>query len=218
LRLQARATGAVLVVPMRVSIAQALAFLHAQSDWLRHHMARLAAEAPREIPVNRFTLLGEPLGVTLTASVGKSRTGVLRLADRLYVRVPGADPRRGQAVLEAWLREEARRRLEDMSLAWAPRLGVSVERVRIAAQRTRWGSCSATGTISYNWRAVLLPTELAEYLVVHELAHRREMNHSNRFWRVVAEHFPRYEEARDRLRELGPLLTGEWIRLAPEPG
>lgn len=216
LRLQARSSGAVLVVPERIGAAPALAFLHARADWLRHHMARLAAVAPREVPVNRFSLLGEPLVVVLNASVGRSRSGVLRLADHLYVRVPAADPRRGLAALEAWLREEARRRLEDLTLAWAPRIGVSVDRVRIAAQRTRWGSCSATGTISYSWRAALLPPDLAEYLVVHELAHRREMNHSARFWSVVEEHCPSYRDMRDRLRDLGHLLSGEWIRLAPE--
>ncbi|HEY8628175.1 MAG TPA: M48 family metallopeptidase [Gaiellaceae bacterium] len=85
----------------------------------------------------------------------------------------------------------------------APRLGVSVGRIAIRDQRTRWGSCSSRGTLSFNWRLVLAPPEVAGYVVVHELCHLWEPNHSPRFWRLVADARPGYPEQRRWLAEHG---------------
>ena len=75
----------------------------------------------------------------------------------------------------------------------APALGVSCRRVEIRDQRTRWGSCSPRGTLSFNWRLVLAPFEVLDYVVVHELCHLREPNHSPRFWRLVATRRPGWQ-------------------------
>ena len=85
----------------------------------------------------------------------------------------------------------------------APRLGVSVGRIAIRDQRTRWGSCSSRGTLSFNWRLVLAPLEVADYVVVHELCHLREPNNSPRFWRLVAAVRPGYREQRRWLADHG---------------
>ncbi len=88
----------------------------------------------------------------------------------------------------------------------APALGVTYERVQIRGQRTRWGSCSARGTLSFNWRLVLAPLEVLDYVVVHELCHLREPNHSQRFWRLVASRRPDWRRQRDWLTAHGPEL------------
>jgi predicted metal-dependent hydrolase len=88
----------------------------------------------------------------------------------------------------------------------SPRIGVSYRRLRIADQRTIWGSCSPRGTISFNWRLVLAPLEVLDYVVVHELCHLRILDHSRRFWRLVEQHRPQWREQRDWLREHGPEL------------
>lgn len=102
--------------------------------------------------------------------------------------------------LESWYRRQARSylsgRLEDL----ARLVGVQPTAMSIRAQRTRWGSCSAGGHISLNWRLMLLPSELVTYVLVHELCHLRELNHSPRFWREVERHEPRWRESRRRLR------------------
>ena len=85
----------------------------------------------------------------------------------------------------------------------APRLRVSVTRIAIRDQRTRWGSCSSRGTLSFNWRLVLAPLEVAEYVVVHELCHLQEPNHSPRFWQLVAAARPGYPDERRWLAEHG---------------
>jgi predicted metal-dependent hydrolase len=85
----------------------------------------------------------------------------------------------------------------------APRLDVTVGKIVIRDQRTRWGSCSSRGTLSFNWRLVLAPLEVAEYVVVHELCHLREPNHSSRFWQLVAAARPGYREQRRWLADHG---------------
>ena len=88
----------------------------------------------------------------------------------------------------------------------AEALGVSYRRIEVRGQRTRWGSCSSRGTLSFNWRLVLAPLEVLDYVVVHELCHLREANHSPRFWRLVAERRPEWREQRGWLREHGAEL------------
>jgi predicted metal-dependent hydrolase len=88
----------------------------------------------------------------------------------------------------------------------APRIGVSYGRLRIADQRSRWGSCSPRGTLSFSWRLVLAPLEVLDYVVVHELCHLLVLDHSQRFWRVVEQHRPHWREQRKWLREHGPEL------------
>jgi predicted metal-dependent hydrolase len=100
-------------------------------------------------------------------------------------------------------RRRARRLLSELAVREAKRLGVSYERIAIRDQRTRWGSCSSRRTLSFNWRLVLAPLEVAEYVVVHELCHLREPNHSPRFWQLVAEARPGYREQRRWLADHG---------------
>lgn len=81
-------------------------------------------------------------------------------------------------------------------------MGVTYGRITIREQKTRWGSCSSKGNLNFNWKLVLMPEEILDYVVVHELAHRKEMNHSERFWRIVEEVLPDYRECRKRLRQM----------------
>ena len=88
----------------------------------------------------------------------------------------------------------------------AEQLGVAYRRIRIGGQRTLWGSCSPSGTLSFNWRLVLAPLEVLDYVVVHEVCHLRVPNHSRAFWGLVEGRRPHWREQRAWLREHGPEL------------
>lgn len=106
-------------------------------------------------------------------------------------------------------RRRAAGELPPALLALAAIHGITVSRVSVRNQRSRWGACSARGSITLNWRLILVPGFVREYVMVHELMHRRELNHSKRFWRQVATACPRQDEARRWLRTEGQrLFTG----------
>lgn len=89
---------------------------------------------------------------------------------------------------------------------YARLMGISYGRITIREQKTRWGSCSGKGNLNFNWKLTLMPPEVLDYVVVHELAHRREMNHSRDFWKIVEQVLPDYQERRKRLKELSVSL------------
>ncbi len=106
--------------------------------------------------------------------------------------------------------QEARRAVHELAAMVAdqeaPALGVVYERIQVRDQRTRWGSCSSRGTLSFNWRLALAPHEVLDYVVVHELCHLREANHSRSFWSLVETRRPAWREQRRWLREHGAEL------------
>jgi len=110
------------------------------------------------------------------------------------------------AVSEAEARSATRELVAMLVDDEAAALGVSVERIEIRDQRTRWGSCSTRGTLSFNWRLVLAPLDVLDYVVVHELCHLREPNHSRRFWHLVESRRPGWRKQRAWLHEHGPEL------------
>jgi predicted metal-dependent hydrolase len=109
-------------------------------------------------------------------------------------------------LVERWHRQKAERELPARLMALAHVHGIEVTRVSIRDQRSRWGSCSAHGTITLNWRLILVPEFVCEYVLLHELMHRRELNHSRRFWRLVAACCPRHLDARRWLKNEGKRL------------
>lgn len=107
---------------------------------------------------------------------------------------------------EAELRARALRELPPQLIALASTHSITVTGVSIRNQRTRWGACSARGSITLNWRLILVPDFVREYVMIHELMHRRELNHSKRFWKHVAAACPRHKDARRWLRVEGQQL------------
>lgn len=104
------------------------------------------------------------------------------------------------------IRKRAKREIPILVDEYAPLIGVTYNRISIRAQKTRWGSCTFDGNLNFNCLLVLLPERVMRYVVVHELCHRKEMNHSKKFWNEVAKILPDYKELRKKLKEEGANL------------
>jgi predicted metal-dependent hydrolase len=125
--------------------------------------------------------------------------GVPRLT--LHLGLPqAAAPEQIRDTVQSWLQRQARRIFEERCALFAGRLGVRMKRLTLSSASTRWGSASADGSIRLNWRLVHFGLPVVDYVVTHELAHLREMNHSAAFWDVVRQALPEFEAARGALR------------------
>lgn len=190
-RLDGRVT---LSMPASASEAEALAFAGDKADWLRNV---LAATAPRR-GVGFGALVpfeGRRLCVT-AAPVRAARIS----GDALLV---PQDPGRVGARVAAFLKLAARQRLQSESEQMARALGRRIAGIALRDTRSRWGSCSQTGRLMYNWRLVMAPPEVLRYVAAHEVAHLVEMNHSPAFWAVVSGLMPDYQRHRRWLRTHG---------------
>jgi predicted metal-dependent hydrolase len=150
-----------------------------------------------------FLYLGQHSGLKLTREEG----GTVRLVGKQF-EMALADQRRGEALFRSWYLSRAKEILTPRVAAFAAEMGVSYLRIRIRDLKYSWGSCTPGGTLSFNWRIVQAPMIVVDYLIVHELAHMREHNHSPEFWNIVAVHATAFEKARDWLRRHGGRL--EW--------
>jgi predicted metal-dependent hydrolase len=183
----------------------ARAFVEASRTWIaKQRERREAARRADSGADNRSVLID---GIEATLGIDAGRVTITRDGqDLATLDAPASGVR---AVVETWLYDRARRELPDMLYALAATHGIAVHRVSVRNQRSRWGACSPSGTITLNWRLIQTPPFVREYVLLHELMHRRELNHSRRFWRLVATCCPRHLEARRWLKREGKLLWPE---------
>jgi predicted metal-dependent hydrolase len=174
-----------------------------QALWL----ARLEATTPRRWPYGEtLPYRGEERRVMIQPAA--RRSSVAQLPDRaLLVQVRRPTVESARRALKRWYLREAARWLDARLAVFGADMGVGWRRVTVRDQRSRWGSCSSTGCLSFNYRLVMAPPEIMDYVVIHELAHRLVLDHSARFWAIVAERYPAYQDARRWLKSQGPLLT-----------
>jgi predicted metal-dependent hydrolase len=149
--------------------------------------------------------LGEPLELGVSVVPG-GRSQVRRQGGRLDARVGRAGDDALRGALERWFRAEARREVTHRLDAVCARVGRDYGRLSIRAQRTRWASCSASGDMSFNWRLLLAPEPILDYVVEHEVAHLDVPDHSTGFWALLAARCPDHREHERWLRRHGPAL------------
>jgi predicted metal-dependent hydrolase len=193
-----------LTIPRGGSVAEARRFAERNAAWLERALQRLSTRParPAEWLIGTEILVrGEP--VRIEAGVN-GESGCIRLGGEIVkVTGPAADLRRA---IERHLWRLAAKELPARVLECAAAHQLSVRRVTVRNQRSRWGSCSRRGTISLNWRLIQAPPFVRDYLILHELMHLREMNHSARFWREVERVCPGYKGAERWLKQHAALL------------
>lgn len=194
-----------LVIPRRGNRAEGWRFLERCEPWILKRLAQWQSHATARAPWkegSRFLFRGEEVTLEVREEGGQCR---LIFADQTIF--SPALPDYKETVC-AHLRRLAARELPPRTLELAKQHDITVRRVTVRDQKTRWGSCSVRGTVSLNWRLIQAPLFVSDYIIVHELMHRREMNHSARYWKLVAAAFPAYREAeawlkRTRLEAMG---------------
>ena len=128
--------------------------------------------------------------------------------ERFYM-PPNLMPEKIKAACVRVYRLLAKQYLTERTLAFAQKMSVSPADIKITAARTRWGSCSTKKNINFSWRLAMADDEVIDYVVVHELAHLKEMNHSKKFWAIVESMIPDYKKCKKQLKELQHRLSGE---------
>jgi len=193
--------GLRVAAPGHAPIAEIESFIREKAPWVLKKLAEWRA-APKPPVVNwsdgaTIALLGEPVTIELRAG----RSGISLENGRLGI---GLAPRGEPAALRkrgiSWIKAHALALLGERLALYAASLGVPTPALALSSARRQWGLCRADGKVRLNWRLIHLPLHLVDYVVAHELAHLREMNHSARFWAVVGGLYPDYRNARSELR------------------
>jgi predicted metal-dependent hydrolase len=225
--------GVEVVVPRRFPLREVEPFVEEKRAWIERTLRRLR-ETGAELPPARLEdggavpYLGASLRLSVRVEAGRQREHVARRGDVLQVALPSDPERRPPphaqlplldadeplvpadgallGALERWYRRRARAEVAPRLDAACARAGTAYSRLQIRGQRTRWASCSSTGAMSFNWRLLLAPAEILEYVVEHEVAHLEVLDHSPRFWRLLASRCPHWRQHEAWLRRHGHAL------------
>lgn len=188
-------------IPHGGSSREARKFAERHGDWLLRQRLR---QATRSASDRTWRVGTEILFRGERVVIGPEINGAVEVGDQwIPVKIPAADLR---PEIEGYLRALATREFPPRVLAFAARHGLTVQRVTVRNQKSRWGSCSPRGTISLNWRLIQTPDPVRDYIMLHELCHLRHMNHSARFWGEVKRVCPDFEPAETWLKKHAPLL------------
>ncbi|KQP50322.1 SprT family zinc-dependent metalloprotease [Methylobacterium sp. Leaf108] len=198
------ATGeVVMTLPARTAIATAQKFAASHRDWIALRLAkvpeRVALEAGAMLP-----LRGVPHRI-VHRGTRSAATAAILIEDEPAIAVSCEAPHVGRRVRD-FLDREVRKDLNVAVAAYAAALGQAPRRLTVRDTRSRWGSCTAAGDLNFSWRLILAPPVVLDYLVAHEMAHLREMNHSSRFWALLNDLCPHVEEAEAWLKRHGTAL------------
>jgi predicted metal-dependent hydrolase len=212
LRIHSATREIVLTMPPRGSLKEAHAFAQKHGAWIATRLRRLPDALPfahgAEIPLRGIPhVIEHRRGARGTVWVEIGSDGARLLC------VAGGEAHIARRVRD-YLKREALRDFETASRRAAAQLGVTVKRVSVRDQSSRWGSCSSTGLLSYSWRLILAPSFVLDYLAAHEVAHLIEMNHSRRFWRLVERICPHMQRAKSWLDAHGADLHRYGLKAA----
>lgn len=205
-----------IVTPSNLTKPELEQIFMSKSKWLSNRLNKIAVLA--ENPVNRQLISGSQVLYqgqphTLTLLPGGNKPELILSNGNLQVKVPQHYVDHQQVaslteqIVKAWFVNQARTLFFEKTKQWADVIGVCPAKITIKDQKTRWGSCSSLGNINYNWRIVMAPPRVADYLVIHELCHILVPNHSAKFWKQVRRFCPNYQECRKWLRDNGKLLS-----------
>jgi predicted metal-dependent hydrolase len=191
--------------PMRAPNVAIETFVQQKADWItrtREKMKLIVPTAGKQyIDGEKFLLLGSSFDLNLVGlqkhSLHFDSGFTLRSAAQL----------KGEQVFTRWYKERALEIISERVKQYSQQYNFTPKQVKISSAKTRWGSCSSSGTVNFTWRLVMAPLDVIDYVVVHELVHLRVKDHSSKFWKAVEAIYPEYKKQRKWLRENGEKLN-----------
>lgn len=210
-RIQVSPEGVEVVVPRRMPLREVEPFVAEKRPWVERTLRRLQEAEAQRTPTRledggEVPFMARSLQLRVVVEPGRVRSHVAARGDRLTVKVPDASYETVRSALEGWYRRRAREEVEPRLDAATARAGVPYAGLQIRGQRTRWASCSSSGAMSFNWRLLLAPPDILDYVVEHEVAHLTVHDHSSRFWSLLKSRMPGYREHERWLKRHGPSL------------
>jgi len=208
-RINVSPDGVEVVIPRRFPEREVEPFVREKRAWIERTLRRFE-ESEQVFPRARLEhggevpYLGERLALNVRRDARRRRPHVKRRGHWLDVSLPASGDL--QDALERWYRRRAQVEIAPRLDAACARTGTSYDRLSIRGQRTRWASCSSSGTMSFNWRLLLASEEILNYVVEHEVAHLHRPDHSERFWSLLASRWPEWREHEAWLRRHGHSL------------
>lgn len=208
LSLQVHRDGSVVVrAPLFTLSFQIRSFVKKMQAWIekqQKHFQKMPQITIRTFQDGAtFLLLGAQYPLELTEASGKKKPSI-RFENAFKVSAPTI--KKGKELLEKWYRKEARRIFAQRLDEYATRHGLIYKALKLSSARTRWGSCSRQKNINLNWRLIMAPLDIIDYVIAHELAHTMHMNHSKRFWDQVEEIVPSHKTHKKWLKDFGRSL------------
>jgi predicted metal-dependent hydrolase len=205
-------TGEVSVVaPSKRALDHALDFARSESDWIKRRLAKV----PRivELALGATVLFRGEEHLVTSGARGPAPVWLEEQDGDRFIRVGGRAEHAPRRLLD-FFKREARQTLAARTVEMAARIGMRPARISVRDTQSRWGSCSTERSVSYSWRLILAPPFVLDYVVAHEVAHMRHMNHGPRFWKLVRELSTESDAAQQWLGRNGPLLHRYAVRLA----
>jgi predicted metal-dependent hydrolase len=206
-RIKVNSKGVEVILPGHVSEDRAAVFLQENSAWVLSQLAfirRMGTLRSKSVlpPRNSILFRGKPLAIGVIKEKSNRNFGIVEHSNkRLLIRVPAYKPIGPSKTLESWLRRQARLKIETRLAERSREMRRKPGRIYIMDQQTKWGGCSRRGNLSFNWRLIMAPPEVLDYIVVHEIAHLNEPFHSTRFWLIVRSFCPDFERHKAWLRD-----------------
>ncbi len=192
--------------PVRMSEAMILEFVQNHSDWILKHQARIIAHPPSPVKQfiegDLFLFLGKEYPLTIDSG---GKPPILFCGKKFHLAKSQLSNARHEFTL--WYKTQARKVISQRVTLLSKENDFSYQKIRISSARTRWGSCSSNGTLSFTWKLIMAPTEVIDYVVTHELVHTIIKNHSNNFWVKLGEILPGYKTHVRWLKQNGKYLT-----------
>jgi predicted metal-dependent hydrolase len=211
--------GLVVIVPRSYPAGRLTGLIKSKERWISRHLAQFSQSRP--LPAPKKLEIGDTvpyLGRDFELVKHENHHGedVVLQGNKISVNPDLFDNGLLETSLEKWYRAEAGRLILGVADRLSSQMGTNYQRIVIRGQKTRWGSCSRKKSLSFNWKLIMAPEPVVEYVVIHELLHLKEMNHSRRFWQLVAQNCPDWRRHKKWLKEHETSLTSQ-ICTVPMP-